>query len=1010
MSEKMFSREQYEQLRSFPEISRDELFRYFTLTPADVAFVDPGAGRGAADRLGMAVLVSALPWLGFVPDDVASAPPVAVARLAERLGLDPGALRGYGKRAQTRTDHLKSAARYLGWKHAAAGSREMKELGQFLLDRAMEHDSPTLLFNLAREYLMSAKVIRPGAVTLAKMVGTARAGAGELMSQKVGHLLTLQVRQDLDLLMTYDAGLGMTRLAWLTTAAVEATASAVKTSIEKLAWLRNMDAHHLDLSVLPNERRRFLAAVGRRSTVRALERRGERRYPILLALAAQSAVDQLDEVVALFDQAVSARESRAKSKTEEALAERAKKGEDRQLLADVILPVLADPSIPDEQVGGILRERIGMSRLREVMAVPWKPLPKDHGRLSAMDASYTYLRQFTPDVLAVIDFKGGPGTTGLMAAVAVLKKLNETGGRKVPAGAPGSFVAARYAGYLAKARKSGDDTAYRHYWELCVILSLRDGLRSGDVYVPGSRRYADPATYLYTPAQWQPRQAGYCQLVGKPATAADALQQGKEELHTALAELENTLAGALPDDIGTVRLDEDEHVVIPPLTAEDIPAEARELKDELSGLLPFAPVASLLIELDGRTKFLDCFTHAGGRKLAQSPDLKRNILAVLIALATNLGLARMSEACGISYDVLAWAMEWYVREETLREANTCIVNHHYGLELSKVFGGGTMSSSDGQRFPVRGKSLSGRDMIIHGGRVLSTYTHVSDQWSTYGTKIIVPTVREAHFALDEFLGNATDLPVTEHATDTHGATLINFGLFDLVGKALTPRMRDLTRVTLVRDDIPAEIGKRYPHAGPLLAARWNEDLISDCWPDLLRMGGSLKYGQASASLIVGKWSAASRQNTMAAALKEWGMLRRTIHTAKYLSDPAYRRRISRQLNKGESLHALRRDLRYAQRGAITRPHPGEQTEQAWCLTVLTNAVVTWTTEYYALAVGQLRGEGRSVPDELLAHISPGHSGNINFFGVINVDIEAELAKLSGGWRPLRPGQLRDLGL
>jgi TnpA family transposase len=129
---------------------------------------------------------------------------------------------------------------------------------------------------------------------------------------------------------------------------------------------------------------------------------------------------------------------------------------------------------------------------------------------------------------------------------------------------------------------------------------------------------------------------------------------------------------------------------------------------------------------------------------------------------------------------------------------------------------------------------------------------VSDQWSTYGTKIIVPTVREAHFALDEFLGNATDLPVTEHATDTHGATLINFGLFDLVGKALTPRMRDLTRVTLVRDDTPAEIGKRYPHAAPLLAARWNEDLISDCWPDLLRMGGSLKYGQASASLIVGK--------------------------------------------------------------------------------------------------------------------------------------------------------------
>jgi hypothetical protein len=81
--------------------------------------------------------------------------------------------------------------------------------------------------------------------------------------------------------------------------------------------------------MLQNERRRFLATVGRRSAVQGLERREVRRYPILLALVAQSAVDQLDEVIALFDQAVSARESHAKAKMDEALAERAKKGEAR---------------------------------------------------------------------------------------------------------------------------------------------------------------------------------------------------------------------------------------------------------------------------------------------------------------------------------------------------------------------------------------------------------------------------------------------------------------------------------------------------------------------------------------------------------------------------------------------------------------------------------------------------------------------------------------------------------
>jgi len=553
-------------------------------------------------------------------------------------------------------------------------------------------------------------VTRPGVVTLMEMVATARTGAGALTSEKVGHLLTGQMRGDLDRLLIHDAGLGMTRLTWLTTPAVEATSAAVKMAIEKLLFLRGMDAHHLDLSMLPRERRRFLATLGRRSTVQGLERRGERRYPVLLALVAQSAVDQLDEVIALFDQAVSARESRAKARTDE-------------------------------------------------------------------------------------------------------------------------------ADYLARASKSGDETAFRHYWEMCTVLALRDGLRSGDVFVPGSRRYADPGTYLIIPEQWQPRLAEFCQLVRKSSGAAEAIAQVKGELYLALTDLEETLANSSSSDVGAIRLDQEGKLVIPPLSAEDIPAEARALRDDLASMLPFVPIASLLIELDARTNFLACFSHAGGRKSTQSVELKRNILAVLIAGATNLGLTRMSEACGVSYDTLAWTHEWYVREDTLRDANTVIVNHHYGLELARKFGGGTMPSSDGQRFPVRGKSLTGRDMVIHGGRVLSTYTHVSDQWSTYGTKQIVATHREGHYTLDELLGNETDLPIREHATDTHDATLVNFGLFDLVGKSLTPRIRDLGKITLVRGDSPAATSALYPHAGPLLADRWNEDLVAGCYPDLLRMAG-----------------------------------------------------------------------------------------------------------------------------------------------------------------------------
>jgi Tn3 transposase DDE domain len=86
---------------------------------------------------------------------------------------------------------------------------------------------------------------------------------------------------------------------------------------------------------------------------------------------------------------------------------------------------------------------------------------------------------------------------------------------------------------------------------------------------------------------------------------------------------------------------------------------------------------------------------------------RRNILAVLIALATNLGLARMSEACGISYDVLAWTMEWYVREETLREANTCVVNHHYGPAVASKKNNSSLRLCCSQPYKKRRNPLPG---------------------------------------------------------------------------------------------------------------------------------------------------------------------------------------------------------------------------------------------------------------------------------------------------------------
>ncbi|EME55841.1 transposase tn3 family protein [Amycolatopsis decaplanina DSM 44594] len=67
MATRVFSEEELDRLRRFPEISRDELIRFFTLTDADELFARPH--RGLANVFGVAVQLCTLPWLGFVSDD-----------------------------------------------------------------------------------------------------------------------------------------------------------------------------------------------------------------------------------------------------------------------------------------------------------------------------------------------------------------------------------------------------------------------------------------------------------------------------------------------------------------------------------------------------------------------------------------------------------------------------------------------------------------------------------------------------------------------------------------------------------------------------------------------------------------------------------------------------------------------------------------------------------------------------------------------------------------------------
>jgi hypothetical protein len=90
-------------------------------------------------------------------------------------------------------------------------------------------------------------------------------------------------------------------------------------------------------------------------------------------------------------------------------------------------------------------------------------------------------------------------------------------------------------------------------------------------------------------------------------------------------------------------------------------------------------------------------------------------LCGLIRAAPAMPARLASRRTGISADTIDWTTQWYLREETLRLANTDIVNAHYRHPMARLLGDGTLSSSDGLRLPTRGKSLTGRALSPRNG-------------------------------------------------------------------------------------------------------------------------------------------------------------------------------------------------------------------------------------------------------------------------------------------------------
>lgn len=437
-----------------------------------------------------------------------------------------------------------------------------------------------------------------------------------------------------------------------------------------------------------------------------------------------------------------------------------------------------------------------------------------------------------------------------------------------------------------------------------------------------------------------------------------------------------------------------ERIKIKPLE-NAVPEEAEALGKKIYGLLPLIKITDLLKEVDQWTDFTDKFIHL---KSGNKSEDKNMLLTVILSDAINLGLRKMSEASpGTSYAKLSWLQAWYIRDETYSSALAEIINTQSKHPFSSYWGEGKTSSSDGQRFAVGSHAQKTGNINPKYGNApgVQFYTHISDQYAPFHTKVINVGVRDATYVLDGLLYHESDLQVEEHYTDTAGFTDHVFALMQLLGFNFAPRIRDLNDKKLFIPETFTEYSALAEHIGGTI----NTKKIIQNWDEILRLATSIKNGTVTASLIVKKIGSYPRQNGLAVALRELGKIERTLFMLDWYMSPELRRRVTAGLNKGEARNALARAVYFNRFGEVRERSFENQRYKASGLNLVTAAIVLWNTVYIERAVEYLKKKGEEINEELLQYLSPLGWEHIHLTGDYVWDERIKLKK--GEFRSLR---------
>lgn len=798
--------------------------------------------------------------------------------------------------------------------------------------------------------------------------------------------LSVDQLDSLDALLTVDPAIRQTRFSWLRTAPDAPGADNLIGLIDRLAFIRFMAVDPLRRErVHPGRWTQIVREGDAAPAWLVADFNAKRRAATIVAQLIALGERLTDEAITMFNKLIGRLFARANTRRKQKYADTRQETTKVLRLFRDTLRALVVANDTGRNAIDVLDDEIGWHRLLQAKPeVEAMVRDADSDPLVLAAERYGPVRKYAARFLEMFTFRSSRRRDSLLVAIGTLKTLNAAGRRTLPERAP--------VGHLtAHARKLifTDAKPDRRLYEIATLAALRDRLRSGDIWVEGSRAFRPLDEQLMPKPAFAALKAADELGLGVQGDAVAYLIETRQTLDFNLKRLAYR---ARNGKLEGVRLEAGQLVVTP--LPGDVPAAAEELKWELGDMYPLVEVPDLLTEVHAWTGFADQFTHI---RTQEPPENIPAMLAGVLADATNLGAKRMATASkGISAREIAWKRIFHTRPETYKLAQACITDKHAQHPHALLWGDGSTASSDGQFFQASDRAGPRSDINLHYGSEPGSkfYSHLSDQYGYFSILPISATESEAPYVLDGLFDHETALDIQEHFTDTGGASDHVFGLFALTGRRFAPRLRNLKDRKLHTFEKP----DAYPALCEHIGAPINTSLIMEYWDDLLHLAASIHTRTVAPSTILKRLAASRNPSQLARALRELGRLERTLFMIEWYSDPALRRRCQAGLNKGEAAHKLKRAVFFHERGEIRDRSFESQAFRASGLNLVVSAIVHWNTVYLGRAVDHFGRQGRVIRPEVLKHVSPLSWEHINLTGTY---AWGEKPSLVDGFRPLR---------